>query len=220
MHTHLLRKFEYFSTMLDDRGKVAENQSILRLPDFNADAFDQVLHYILQGEFSFRLLDGVDRTAKHTPPDKFTHRFRTMLKTHLLARRLGAERLQNLTINIIRWALQKVNIGAQDLIFILENCESADDPLRRLATVSLQISARESGAWPDFIQTNVFKEFANLSKEYMSTLASALFGEAADNDLHEWKGPCSFHVHEKNSTCEELEGSIVDSQGWHYDRYT
>jgi hypothetical protein len=221
VHTHFLCRLEYFAAMLGNAADHDRTGHLIRVDDFNLKAFDETMAWLLTGRFSFSILANLAAEVENEPSNAYQEHFATLLDIHVLARNLGIERLQNLTINTIRHALRKHYITPKALVFVLEHCSGPDFKLRELVLASLRHKAVNGESWNAFSKTALFTDFADLSKTNMAVVAEAMLWESTRSDdfeLEEYKKPCTWHIHERTPQCQEHEAMFLyETEGRHYD---
>lgn len=214
VHTSALREIDHFRSTLDrETEDTFPNRAVL-LPTADPEAFEQLLHWLYSGKFSFDdfAQEGgfLERSKSHLFVD---------IKVYLLAQQLNIERLQNLAINIMKRTLGSHDFEVKDLILIFESCKVSTDPLFdqsdscepivNLALWSLAESASKAGTWKDFLGTSLYKDFASLSQENMQLMTMALMHYGSSPWLEEIGGRCKWHVHHKTPECGKDEADFL-----------
>lgn len=207
----------YFRSLFESPVLKDAKACSFRLPDDDPGAFGQVLHFARHGELQYDLPALCKHNNKDNPDEKiFFARSQDVVKTYVLAQKLGMEALQNAACDAIRNSLAHLDLTSSQMRHIVETCEK-DDPLYRLSMQALAVDIHKMG-WSRW-RVNCswwFQAFVQDAPENVQLIAEALTMYKDFEYPTTGEGVCKWHTHNITSPCEptptEPETDITDQE--------
>lgn len=206
-----LKKIPFLQSLLESEvlsGKV-EN---IKLPDDDPGAFGQVLHFVRYRKMQYDLAALCKHNGGSNPEGKFFYaKSPEMVKTYVLAKKLGVEAVQNAACDQLRNALAYILLTPSEMTHIVDHCDPTD-PLFRLSMQALAVNIYKTG-WERWRVSNGtwFESFCDQRELNAEVIAEALVQYDSSDYPQTGAGVCQWHTHETTTACEvqELAPEVV-----------
>lgn len=203
IHTHMLRRVPFFRACLDAPMKESQ-EGLVRLPEDNPEAFAELAYWIYHGKLEQDLGSMADAALKQpsNTPLK-TDVIIVRLKTHLLAKKMLVEELQNYVADSLLVVYKLLTPGGHVLAFVYDNVDEPEDPLRSLIVRRLAWTIMVSGGWESWKEKQklVYDHFMWGNFEHVEWAFEAVTKYSKDIKFLHGASKCLYHVHNTTPRC-------------------
>lgn len=190
-HPHTSSATHPFLSRLSDAGMKESKESVVRLPEADADAFRHVIYWLYHGRMEYQLGTQFDTMTA----EKVTAR--TIINTYLLAQMWLIEALQNAAVDNIRGNYEYHHHCATTLALI-HSYTPTKVPLRRMAMQkTARVIARAGGwaKWKTHLPNSTYNDFARSSVNNMEFIMDSISEYPDAVNPYYSVDPCQWHVH-------------------------
>jgi hypothetical protein len=203
-----LMAIPYFRSLIES--SILNDAKVLsfRLPDSDPVAFGQVIHFVRHGKMQYDLPSLCKHNNKENPDENiFFTRSEAVVKTYVLAEKLGMEDLANIACDAIRNSLSHLHLTSSEMRHIVENLDK-NNPLYRLSMQALAVGIHKMG-WSKWrLHCNWwFQGFVQDEPKYAQIIADALTKYKDCEYPRMGDGVCQWHAHKSTAACEPAPAS-------------
>lgn len=197
VHTHILRRVPFFRGCLDAPMKESQ-EGVVRLPEADADAFRQVVHWLYHGRLGYEMKAVAEKKVA------CLREMSTMIRTYLLAQMWLLEELQNTAIDNIGRGFAHVSPG-QSALEIVCGETTDDNPLRRMVMGQLARRISFVGGWSAWKESKddetTYKLFARKSVDHLEFVMDCISRFPNSTNPINPNDPCQWHIHVETTKC-------------------